>query len=119
MVLLVFIHNLSVYFASCLLKLYLKAPSLGCCHILVMEDPLLRKVHLGFSPLLFFLSLKISLLKGYLMELNHLHLLTSDTKKNSLQQKQQVSCTVGQLVLTCIRTQKQTEGDQEDHSMGQ
>lgn len=70
MVLLAFIYNLSVYFASCLLKLYLKAPSLGCCHILVMEDPLLRKVHLGFSPLLFFLSLKISLLKGYLMELN-------------------------------------------------
>lgn len=81
MMLLVFTHNLSVSFASCLLKLYLKAPSLGCCHILVMEDPLLRKVHLGFSSLLLLLSLRISLLKGYLMKLNHLHLLTSDMKK--------------------------------------
>lgn len=42
-----FICGLSVSFASCLLKLYLKVPSLGCSHILAMEDALLREVHLG------------------------------------------------------------------------
>lgn len=66
------LHGLSVYFASCLLESHSKVASLGCCHILVMEDPL-RKVQLGFCPLLFSLSLRIchSLLKGHLTELSY------------------------------------------------
>lgn len=77
-----FIRGLSVSFASCLLKLYSEAPSLGCCHVLVIEDSLLRKGHSGCSPLPLLLSFKdMSLLKGYLMKLSHLYLLTFDLKK--------------------------------------
>lgn len=54
-----FLHSLPISFTSCILKSYLKVPTLGCCHSLVMEDSLLRKVHLGFSSLLFLLSLRI------------------------------------------------------------
>lgn len=110
-----FMCGISVSFASCLLKLYSKVPSLGCCHVLVMEDSLLRKGLLSSPPLAIFKDL--SHLKGYLMKLSHLHLLTFDPKENSLQQKQQVSCIIGQRVLTCIRTQTQTGRDGERHSM--
>lgn len=71
---------------------------------------------LSSPPLAIFKDL--SLLKGYPMKLSHLHLLTFDRKKkNSLRQKQQVPCTFGQRVLTCIRTQTQTGRDGARHSM--
>lgn len=75
------LHGLPVSFASRLLKSHSKVASLGCGHILVMEDPL-RKVQLGFCPLFFSLSLRVchSLLKGRLAELSDSHLPTSDLK---------------------------------------
>lgn len=48
----------------------------------------------------------ISLLKGYLMKLSSLHLLTSDLKQMAFNKssRRQVPCTVGQLVLKLCQT---------------
>lgn len=83
MVVLAFIHGLSVSYAFCLLESYLKVPSLGCARLGDGRHPPQKGAFgLLFSPFLYIFK-DTSVSKRYLMMLSNLHL-TSDLKTIAL-----------------------------------